>query len=111
MTREELLKKLSQIPAVLACAVRQPDGHFLVHCASEAHWPAQIEQLATSVVESCLAMVRLGLQAPRFCWQFERAWIYCALRPDGASICLLTEQHPEGTDVIKHALNEFATEG
>ncbi len=101
---DAIIDRLSRLPGVVGAGWRDASGALVVRCVAEIYWPAQVEQIVAGVITSCVETRKSGLIAHPFCWQFERAWIYCGSTAGGGWLVLLTENNPGDEEQLRKAL-------
>ena len=91
---EELFERRQPLAGLAAWCVRQADRTSFSHSYTEWFTAAQLERTLHRMTAGLQSLSGLEMQPEFLCWVFDRARVFLAIRPDGATLALFAENRP-----------------
>jgi hypothetical protein len=100
------VKNAETIPGVLACGARRANQSVAKSCHKDFPQP-QFEKLMREIAESIRLLQTNNVPTEKVRWTFERAWVYSAIRRDGAIATMIVDKEYEASEQIDQLLSDF----
>jgi hypothetical protein len=91
---QDLFERRQPLAGLAAWCVRQADRTSFSHCYTEWFTATQLERALHRMTAGIQSLGGLDMNPEFLCWIFDRARVYLAVRPDGATLALFAENRP-----------------
>ena len=103
------IEQRCRLPGILGCGVRLPDRTCFGRSNSKGAPAETLDQAWNQVAEAMTLITQHHLTATRALWTFSDGQVHCAVRADGAVLCLITppSTHAYSPALIEKIIGEF----
>jgi hypothetical protein len=103
------LKTNTQLPGVMACAVRYPDKSTFTRVYSTEISEETTENALRCVADAFAAAKNQKFPAQRLRWVFENSFLHCVARTDGVCLGIFTSKDPQSPppDKLERLIMDF----